>query len=48
MEASFLRSHSFGKREMVLREHAASAVKKPKKKALEADTRATLPRGPRI
>jgi hypothetical protein len=48
MEASFLRSHPFGKREMIQTEHAAEAAeKKPKKKALGADTKATLPRGPR-
>jgi hypothetical protein len=48
MEASYLRNHSFGKREMVQREHAAEAAeKKPKKKALGAETLATLPRGSR-
>ena len=35
-------------REMVLRVHAAEAANKPKKKALGADTRAPLPRGPRV
>jgi hypothetical protein len=47
MEASFLRSEYFGKREIVQREHAAKVAKIPKKKALGAETRATLPRGPR-
>jgi len=47
MEASYLRSEYFGKREMVQREHAAEAAKIPKKKALGAETRALLPRGPR-